>query len=341
LGLFGFIALGLFGVLLPAGVLVYELSTQACADLLFDPIPTPWHALLIALVPVANGLLLVRLRYGQPKNDAWLRAPIAFALAVELFYALIFAPMVPVSVLLILAFGLGLMPLSPLITLIITFYLQRRLRRTSGVTMWPRWWLALVLVLLSLSLAGMRDTLGLYGVRMAASAASEERAADRATGLRWLRRIGDDGLARICVADGPGYGYMGVGLDRVTNPLAILYSWLTEPVSSEQRLRIYYRASGQSCAAIPAKVRSRFFYGLGGHTIWISVPGRDGDWVAGQLPGLELQESRLVSRIRPETGTSYSEWTLVFRNEGYRNVEARAQLLLPPGGVVWRLTLVV
>ena len=52
-----------------------------------------------------------------------------------------------------------------------------------------------------------------------------------------------------------------------------------------------------------------------------------------------MRGSQLHTRIRPQTATSYSEWLLVFGNDSRRIREARIQLLLPPGGVVSRLTL--
>ena len=40
-----------FGVLLPAVTLGFELTTHLCAGVFFDPLPTWFHVLLVALVP--------------------------------------------------------------------------------------------------------------------------------------------------------------------------------------------------------------------------------------------------------------------------------------------------
>ena len=53
------VLLAVFGVLLPAVALLVELSTGMCAEMMFDPIPTWFHAALVASVPLANLVLLV------------------------------------------------------------------------------------------------------------------------------------------------------------------------------------------------------------------------------------------------------------------------------------------
>jgi hypothetical protein len=43
--------------------------------------------------------------------------------------------------------------------------------------------------------------------------------------------------------------------------------------------------------------------------------------------------------VDADGGVGYMEWTLIFRNDSDRQREARAEVQLPPGGVVSRLTL--
>ena len=50
----------LFGIVLPTITLGVELIWGACTDLFFDPIPTAGHALLVAVVPISNGMIWVR-----------------------------------------------------------------------------------------------------------------------------------------------------------------------------------------------------------------------------------------------------------------------------------------
>jgi hypothetical protein len=67
--------------------------------------------------------------------------------------------------------------------------------------------------------------------------------------------------------------------------------------------------------------------------------GLGGEQVAGRVKGLSLISSRLDAATEPAAALSYTEWTLEFRNMSTQAREARAQIALPPGGVVSRLTL--
>lgn len=49
--------------------------------------------------------------------------------------------------------------------------------------------------------------------------------------------------------------------------------------------------------------------------------------------------SRQDGVVYPEAALAYLEWTLEFRNDSILQREARAQIALPPGAVVSRLTL--
>jgi len=48
----------LFGVVLPAFTLGFELTLRWCSTELFDPVPTLVHRVLVGVVPVANLLAL-------------------------------------------------------------------------------------------------------------------------------------------------------------------------------------------------------------------------------------------------------------------------------------------
>ena len=64
-----------------------------------------------------------------------------------------------------------------------------------------------------------------------------------------------------------------------------------------------------------------------------------GDAVAGRVRGLSLATSRQDGVVYPEAALAYVEWTLEFKNDSRLQREARAQIALPPGAVVSRLTL--
>ena len=42
------------GVIMPVISITVEATTHICAETFFDPIPTPWHLLLVIFVPLAQ-----------------------------------------------------------------------------------------------------------------------------------------------------------------------------------------------------------------------------------------------------------------------------------------------
>jgi hypothetical protein len=57
------------------------------------------------------------------------------------------------------------------------------------------------------------------------------------------------------------------------------------------------------------------------------------------LPGLSLKRSQMRGAVNARTLTSNLEWTLVLKNKSTTDCEARAEIALPPGAVVSKLTL--
>src|ERR1017187_2798763 len=102
LGLF----LTIFGFMLPAVALSVECTLRWCRDDFFDPLPTPWPVLLVAVVPVTHLLYL----FGWRRKTRFLTG---LATGVALLYTIPFIPMMPMAVLAIAFGGLGLLPLSP------------------------------------------------------------------------------------------------------------------------------------------------------------------------------------------------------------------------------------
>jgi len=112
-------------------------------------------------------------------------------------------------------------------------------------------------------------------------------------------------------------------------------------IEPQQAQWLYYRITGTPYNAVrPPDVR-----GLRGGTLGSSTSSNEfdfdqgGDAVAACIRGLSLERSRVNATVDTQSGTSYTEWTLVFKNDSTVQREARAQVALPPGGVVSRLTL--
>jgi hypothetical protein len=316
--------LWLFGVLLPAFTLGFELYTDACAGEVFDPTPTWLHTLLIALVPLANAAALLRLGKTEAAIPAWLWWAQAVALGVTGAYALAFLPLTPFA-LIGVVFLVGFLPLAPLLgwisALVLGSALRQQAARTGTVPPRFRWvgWVGALGLLAAPSVPGV---LTRHWLDQAVWESPEE--ATRA--IRALRRWGsEDALLRAC------YGQTRDIWAEVLN----LRYLPAEPVQT-----VFFRVTGQPYNAVrPPLSRLR---GPGARVLgdfeWDNAVG--GEAVAGHVSGLALNASRLDAMGNADDGWGYTEWTLEFRNDhDFQPREARAEIQLPPGGVVSRVTL--
>ncbi|HIN63978.1 MAG TPA: hypothetical protein EYM95_05010, partial [Candidatus Obscuribacterales bacterium] len=105
----------LAGVVLPFAAIVFELTTHTCARNFFDPLPTPAHILLFALIPVSNLLVWVASRRNMTDLLGMLTLGTGMSMGVAILYSLMFLPIVPLSVVAILWCGFGLLALAPLL----------------------------------------------------------------------------------------------------------------------------------------------------------------------------------------------------------------------------------
>lgn len=308
------------GVLLPAVTFGIEIQTRLCATEWFDPLPTPFHVVAVVLVPVMNALVLVQLARVNGPPPRWMRWGQSLSVAVAAVYALIFLPPVPIGVLAIVFFGMGLLPLSPLLAFVSGMVIARRVRRRAP-RMPGEWlvWIAAPIWILGPLVPAM---IGHYWIVRAVegSPGIRQRAVDR------IRRYGDlqDLLRLAC------------------DQRSVLYlPWgLRAPCNADFAQSLYFRVTGHTYNSVPAPVR-RQGRGLG------ILPGDQdpdaflgGEAVAGRVAGLRLEASALEVAADATEGWGYGEWTLEFKNQHPRELrEARALLQLPPGGVVSRVTL--
>jgi hypothetical protein len=114
------------GILLPLAAVGVELL-MGLSEPILDPLPTPWHVIACLLVPLANALALRAVVRGEVPG-ARLVAGNGAALGVAAFYALLYLPLMPVSAIAILVMGVGLLGLSPFLSLLATNTLRRQLR---------------------------------------------------------------------------------------------------------------------------------------------------------------------------------------------------------------------
>ena len=331
------------GVLLPLFALGVELVTGMARDLFHNPIPTPLHAGFIGIVPVAHLLSLLALSASGRHPSLRLVAHLnAFACAIGIAYVLFFLPITLGAVIGILAFGLGLLPLAPLFSVIAALCLHAGLRRASrarGVRL-PSYWPAFLGGFLALALLETPSLLTRQAVdRLAHGSASEQNAA-----LSRLRAFSPLGVEHSLLRG--SYGFPGGSLLSRTRNGSFFGDAPDESTDLESEFRLaYYRVTGRAFNSVPAPRRGSFaMRGRAGR----DEDSRDWTWddslgsqqVGRRLRALHLTESRLDARLESDAALGYLEWTLVFRNDhAFDQREARALIQLPPGAAVSRLTL--
>lgn len=313
------------GVVLPLVTLGVELTTRMNSETFFDPLPTPFHVILVALVPAANFAAWWAARREDPPHLRVIALGNGFATGIALFYAILFLPLVPLALLAVTFYGWGLLPLAPLIALITALRLRFALGRMAGTaSARPGLWRGIALGIALLVALEIPATVTRIGMQMAT--ADEVRM--RARGVTLLRLAGSEELLlRLC--------YVRSGL--ATDMVGFLFN-ISRSVTPEEARKIYYRVTGRPFNAVARPVAARPARSL--------FRGDDepdfeqgGDSVGGKLRGLSLAASRIDGSVDPDAVLGYLEWTMVFRNAAQVNREARAQIALPRGAAVSRLTL--
>ncbi len=321
------------GVLLPASTLALELLTHMCAETFFDPIPGVWDILLVASIPLVNFAVWYAVCHECRSFKAanWLGVAIGYSLGVSGYYSLLYAPLAPLAAFAVFLFGWGLLPLSPFFAWAAAWRLLFLANRIPGVKakggIRDRTWVCgLGLAALALGLVVLPPVLTRHWSRLAASEDSEGRSRQA---LRWLRAYGDE---RTLLAD--CYGTTSWGRD-----VPFGFHAQGTPLPAQMARGLFFRVTGHAFNEFPppqANYRGRGWDALG-DVEWDADQG--GTTVGGRLRGLSLGQSRLDGLVDGDAGWAYTEWILEFKNVAGREHEARAQIALPPGGVVSRVTL--
>lgn len=319
------------GIIYPTTVIAFELATRLCATALFDPMPTPAHIALVSAVPATNLWLWFSLRTDKASGRAVIAG--GAAAMVALSYSIIFLPLYPLSLVAILYFGLGLAPFAPLSALLagalMTARTASRLPSKSRSTVL---WLGPILGLALITALDAPQA----ATRLALEMAKTQERASEQQALTIMRTIGDrDLLLRLC--------YDATG--RPSGPISALVAGLggrlfsggATGVSSTAAARIlYYRLTGDPFNTTPPP----FDTGVWSFAREFDFDEDQGGSIVGQrVRGVSLAVSRIDGSINADDGVGYLEWTLEFRNGGNRDSEARASIVLPPGGFVSRASL--
>jgi hypothetical protein len=316
------------GVILPAIAVTVEATTHICAQVVFDPMPTSWHMLLVLLVPVAQLQVWFAIGRNDPNSLRLAGFANAAAIVISLFYSFIYLPLLPFAALTLLI-ALGLLPLAPFFALTTALIMRKQLRGLAAAA--PKKHFALTTKGFLISLAVGLAVIGVaelpailtrHGLQMAASDSPQKRS----EGIRFLRQYGNrDYLLQRC------YDYRG-------RSLYLLSDWLSEddPVKADQVRDIYYRVTGEPFNASPPPRR------INARTTrqddFEFEKNADGTTTGGILKGLSLARSEIAGKVDADGGVGHLEWALTFENSSYSGKEARAEIQLPPGAVVSGLT---
>src|SRR5262245_13331226 len=227
----GFILLTL-GVVLPLATLIFELITGVSAGVLFDPMPSWIHIAAVAFVPAVNFWIW---RAGRARDAGhgrllgWLNG---IALGICIHYMILYLPILPFATIGIIYFGLGLIPLTPLLALVATSWLRMTYTSRIAKEKVPgAAWGAIAgfgfLCLLQLPVA-----LTYYG--LAKASAADQRT--RLHGVRVLRMFGDEQLMlRVC------YGLLWRDVDF--DVIRVVASG-GHQVAADQARSVYYQVMG-------------------------------------------------------------------------------------------------
>jgi len=163
------------GVILPGIAITVEASTHLCAAVFFDPIPTAWHLALVILVPLGQLHVWFTIRRGTPEGVRLAGFINAVVIGISVFYSICYLPFVPLAVLTILI-GVGLLPLSPFLSLVVAITMRQQLRRIAAPAPQKKFALratglltTLGLTFVAIGLIELPAMLTRYGLQMAAS----------------------------------------------------------------------------------------------------------------------------------------------------------------------------
>jgi hypothetical protein len=314
----------LMGVIIPAGAITVEAITHICAKTFFDPIPSVWYLMLVVFVPVAQLHVWFTIRRGTTQDlviAGWLNV---LSFGISILYSFIYLPLLPLAALAIVFFA-GLLPLAPYLSLVAAIVQRRHLKQIAARTPQKIFIMrkvglltGLIITAAFIGLLELPASITRYGLKLAASQSPETRA----KGVQFLRDFGSrEYLLRVCY--GPRI--------RATDFLSYLFS-VRDPVNSTEAQQIYYRVTGETFDTSPPPKRNG--KGLLSQDESDFDPDQDGVKI---LQGLSLAKSKIYTKVDANGGVAYTEWTLTFLNESAPR-EARAEVQLPPGAVVSRLT---
>ncbi|HKQ78477.1 MAG TPA: VIT domain-containing protein [Blastocatellia bacterium] len=316
------------GVFLPSVAVFIEITTGLCAKTFFDPIPTVWHKILVIATPLANLYVIRELRKDDAEYHWRIGAANSLAVVVSVYYTLVYLPVIPLALVALVFAGLGLLPLSPVSSLIASAVCLRRLRMLAkghraiyGASGGRLRGFGYGLALSAMIMIAVEAPVIVTQIWIAKAAS--DSGAESARAIDLLRRYGSQrALLNACKPR------------RDLDSLFGVFIKLRYSAPPEQARTIFYRVTGKPYASAGNGGLNAFAFDDGFREL-----DETGELRGSSRPDLSLASSRIDGSFDPDAALGYLEWTLVFKNASAIQQEARAQLALPPGGVVSRLTL--
>jgi hypothetical protein len=335
-----------FAVIFPLGIVIFEWISNFCGSTFFEPIPTVGHGFLLLAAPLCNWWLL-KTEDKQTKHHFKCRALASgVSFSVGLFYALLFLPLIPASCFALLAFGLGLLSLAPIIAWALSWRIavkEKRLATSYGFGKLKRfWWATTALVFGGLCLFEAPAIWTRHQVARGLDSDPEVSQSAVESLRSWHSK---DTLLSMCYETSM---FMSGGdisswiTDRSWGAMTLSNSW--QQASNIANVRdLYFKVTGEPFNTTPPPHWTRG--GMLGQTRESRMIDEEfdfdhgGDVVAAKIKYLDCKESRFDAHLDTAARIGYGEWTLVFHNGATTAREARCQMRLPRGGQVSRLTL--
>lgn len=329
-----------WGIVFPLGALVLESNAHFCAKQFFDPLPTSGHAMLFALIPVTNFLAWASLRWDMSPHFAFMLFCNGMAVGVAILYTLMFLPITHISMLGVFYFGLGLLGLAPLLSLISLIKGGSLLAKSSQSATYVNGHHVKHLGhLLVLTLVIAVETPSTF-TRVALGMASKPET--RQQGLDLLRAFGSqEVMLRAC------YERSG----RATDIVGSLYE-SHDPLPVEKARDLFYRVTGRTFNSFPIPESARATMRNAGFLQDDGIEGAvddefdldpdiAGEMVSGVSRGLSVSKSDLSGTVDANAAIAKFDWYLDFKNKSKFEREVRTRIKLPHGGVVNKASLIV
>lgn len=266
------------------------------------------------------------------------------SMGIAILYSLMFLPMAPISILAIALLGIGLLGLSPMLSIpcilksgrVASSLAERENSYADPHQLKHIGHLIILVMVIALELPST-----LTRIHLAQAADSNPQV--QLSGLKWLRSFGsEEVLLRAC------YERSG----RATDILGSLWEF-SHPIGVQTARDVFYKVTGKpfNTVPIPASARATIQNaGIMSDPADLNAGVEDefdydadiaGEIVSGVARGLSISTSKISGTLDPDATLASLQWAFTLSNTSKYDREARAKILLPPNAVVNKATLTV